>query len=277
MNFLIFIVTGLIVGSIVGLSGLGAGALLTPILIFLGLNPIIAIGTDIVYAAISKTYASLFHIKEKNVDFKTALFLLLGSIPGVLSGRLFIILIQRNLGLQGLSSVLQIMLGIVLILLSMISIINTLWKSIKQKNTIPEEIEKYFKEIWEKEKEDLTMESVFSNNQVSVIVSAFIVGFFVQLVSIGSGVLITFILLSFLSPKKVVGTELFYASILLVISSIFYMQMGYVNYSVLFLILAGSIIGIPFGVLNAKRLPQHILKFLLHCIILFSGIMMLVE
>ena len=75
-NYLIFILVGLIVGLLVGISGMGGGALMTPLLILLGINYFIAIGTSLVYMAITKTFGTILHHKKGHVNIKLGLILL---------------------------------------------------------------------------------------------------------------------------------------------------------------------------------------------------------
>src|SRR3954447_10400259 len=78
------IVMGLLVGFMVGLTGVGGAALLTPILILLGISPSIAVGTDLVYNSITKLFGTVQHWRQRTIDFKLARYLATGSIPGVI-------------------------------------------------------------------------------------------------------------------------------------------------------------------------------------------------
>ena len=92
-------ITGLFVGFLVGLTGMGGGALLTPILIFLfGFQPSLAIGTDIAYAAITKVFGSWRHLKQGSVDRRVALWLALGSVPAGVLGATAVNFIKQNYG-----------------------------------------------------------------------------------------------------------------------------------------------------------------------------------
>lgn len=79
-----FVVAGLVVGFIVGMTGVGGGSLMTPILLWFGINPATAVGTDLLYAAITKSGGVLVHRKNDNIDWKVTGLLTLGSVPAVL-------------------------------------------------------------------------------------------------------------------------------------------------------------------------------------------------
>ncbi|RMW21785.1 hypothetical protein ALO97_02688 [Pseudomonas syringae pv. tagetis] len=79
-----FVVAGLVVGFIVGMTGVGGGSLMTPILLWFGINPATAVGTDLLYAAITKSGGVLVHRRNDNIDWKVTGLLTLGSVPAVL-------------------------------------------------------------------------------------------------------------------------------------------------------------------------------------------------
>ena len=81
-----FVVVGLIVGALVGFTGMGGGAVTTPLLILFGLPPVKAIGSDLVYSAITKTVGSASHARQRNVDWRVALWLAAGSVPASVLG-----------------------------------------------------------------------------------------------------------------------------------------------------------------------------------------------
>ncbi|OPG76322.1 hypothetical protein B1218_26725, partial [Pseudomonas ogarae] len=77
------VVAGLVVGFIVGMTGVGGGSLMTPILLWFGINPATAVGTDLLYAAITKSGGVLVHAKNRNIDWAITGWLTLGSVPAV--------------------------------------------------------------------------------------------------------------------------------------------------------------------------------------------------
>src|SRR5690606_11701019 len=79
-----YVIAGLVVGFIVGMTGVGGGSLMTPILLYFGVPPASAVGTDLLYAAITKTGGIHVHHKKRNIDWGLAGYLALGSLPAAL-------------------------------------------------------------------------------------------------------------------------------------------------------------------------------------------------
>ncbi len=89
---------GLVVGFLVGLTGTGGGALMTPLLILFGwAPPMVAVGTDLVWSTITKATGAGLHLRQKSVDFALVKRLLIGSVPGALAG-VFLLAHVRALG-----------------------------------------------------------------------------------------------------------------------------------------------------------------------------------
>ena len=78
------IVMGLFIGFLVGMTGVGGAALLTPILILLGINPSIAVGTDLIYNSVTKFFGSIQHWRRKSINFQLVKYLAIGSIPSAI-------------------------------------------------------------------------------------------------------------------------------------------------------------------------------------------------
>ena len=113
----LFVTLGFVVGFLVGLTGIGGGALMTPSLIFLGVEPIVAVGTDLLYAFITKIFGSFFHKRNGNVNFNIALRLFLGSLPAIIFGTFLLEVINKEV----LNTYVTLILAFVLIFSSLIS------------------------------------------------------------------------------------------------------------------------------------------------------------
>ncbi|WP_163029880.1 sulfite exporter TauE/SafE family protein, partial [Pseudomonas viridiflava] len=109
-----FVVAGLVVGFIVGMTGVGGGSLMTPILLWFGINPATAVGTDLLYAAITKSGGVLVHRKNDNIDWKITGLLTLGSVPAVLLTLWF--LSTLHAAPDALNAIIKQALGFVLLL-----------------------------------------------------------------------------------------------------------------------------------------------------------------
>ena len=98
-DLILFLLIGIIVGYLVGFTGIGGGVLMTPVLILMGVPPIVAIGTNLLYAALTKLLASFLHYREDNIDLAMVKTLLLGSIPGSVAGILVTSYLLDHVGL----------------------------------------------------------------------------------------------------------------------------------------------------------------------------------
>jgi len=87
---------GFVVGVAIGLTGIGGGVLMAPSLIFLGVEPVITIGTDLVYAAVTKGLGAYYHNKKGNINSNIALKLFLGSFPAVVMGSIILRTVNRE-------------------------------------------------------------------------------------------------------------------------------------------------------------------------------------
>src|SRR5437588_7145327 len=90
---------GLFIGVLIGLTGMGGGSLLAPIMIlFFRIPPVWAVGTDIAYSTVTKAVGSIVHIRQKNVDFKVALWLACGSVPATIASIFLVQYIRKHYG-----------------------------------------------------------------------------------------------------------------------------------------------------------------------------------
>src|SRR3954469_8439305 len=95
----VIVVFGFCVGILVGMTGIGGGSIMTPLLILvLGIKPVVAVGTDLAYAAITKTLGGWRHMRQGNVDQRISAWLALGSIPGLLGGVIVLNRIHESYG-----------------------------------------------------------------------------------------------------------------------------------------------------------------------------------
>ncbi|MDK2870378.1 MAG: uncharacterized protein PWP39_1613 [Pyrococcus sp.] len=118
MDF-IFIFLGFLVGFLVGLTGIGGGSLMTPSLIFLGVEPVVAVGTDLLYSAVTKVFGVIFHGRHGRIRYDIAVRLLLGGLPAVVLGGIILRFVDKEVLNDGLT----ILLGIILVLSSLLSLL----------------------------------------------------------------------------------------------------------------------------------------------------------
>src|SRR5271169_3547697 len=125
MDFRISIL-GFVVGLLVGLTGMGGGAVMTPALILLGLaRPVIAVGTDLVWGTLTKAVGALVHCRQKTVDFTIVRRLAIGSIPGALAGLALLAYLHKH-GVEAMDRVILRMLAIALICVAMSLFVRTM-------------------------------------------------------------------------------------------------------------------------------------------------------
>jgi uncharacterized membrane protein YfcA len=262
---------GLLIGLLVGLTGMGGGSLLAPIMIlFFRIPPVWAIGTDIAYSTITKAVGSLVHIRQKTVNFQIALWLACGSVPSTLLSIGLVQYLRTHYHSLVDGFILRV-LGITLMIVAVLLLLKPLiMKGVEQRNlkrrklvTLNEEQEEKGTNRWEQRYRPL----------VTIVVGA-AVGFLVGLTSVGSGTLII-VSLAFmfprLGPRELVGTDIFQAFMLLASGVIGYLLSGTINWPMVLLLLIGSLPGVFLGSRLSKYIPDNILRPLLASVLAFSG------
>ncbi|MCV4342659.1 sulfite exporter TauE/SafE family protein [Pseudomonas capsici] len=238
-----FVVAGLVVGFIVGMTGVGGGSLMTPILLWFGINPATAVGTDLLYAAITKSGGVLVHQKNKNIDWKITGWLTMGSVPAVLLTLWF--LSSLDSAPDALNAIIKQALGIVLLLTAMAVL-----------------FKKRLLAFAHSRDNGLSFFSGSSLNALTV-VTGLILGTMVALTSIGAGALGTvalFILYPLLATRRLVGTEIAHAVPLTLVAGLGHASMGNMNWELLGWLLLGSLPGIYLGSHMAGRVSDELLR-----------------
>jgi uncharacterized membrane protein YfcA len=246
------ILSGLVVGLIVGLTGVGGGSLMTPLLITVfKLNPAVAIGTDLWFAAITKVSGSVAHHRAGHVDYRITGLLLAGSLPAALAT----IALMHATGLtKGWASALTFALGIALLLTAVTVAYRRAWQSVGLK------LERW---IPDNRKPALT------------VASGALLGVLVSLSSIGAGAIgATLILLLYprLEAKRLVGTDIAHAVPLTLVAGIGHATLGHVDWPLLAALLMGSIPGIWVGAHLTTRLPDALVRTLLCVSLVTAGL-----
>ena len=264
---------GLLIGFLVGLTGMGGGSLLAPIMIlFFRIPPVWAVGTDIAYSTVTKALGSVVHIRQKNVNFKVALWLACGSVPATLLSVGLVQYIRKHYGAV-VNGVILHALGFTLVLVAVLLILKPF-------------IMRYFdqRRIEKQKQEALTgeMGSAEQANKwekwyrpvVTALVGA-VVGFLVGLTSVGSGTLII-VSIAFLFPrltsKELVGTDIFQAFMLLASGAIAYFIAGTINWPIVGMLLIGSLPGVYLGSKSSKFIPERYMRPVLATVLAISGL-----
>jgi uncharacterized membrane protein YfcA len=251
-----YTVLGLLTGLLVGMTGMGGGSLMTPLLVFLfGVPPTTAIGTDIAHGAAFKTVSAVQHRRMGNVRARLAGWMFLGSAPLSLVGVWAAVQITERYG-DDIESVMGQVLGGALLF----GAIGLVAKSLVQAETTG----------------DANWKLTVRDKVAAVLIGAF-GGFIVGLTSVGSGVFfgLTLLVLFPLRAHKVVGTDIFHAAALLYVAGMGHWIAGNVDFALLGWLLLGSIPGVLLGGRLSIRIPEPTLRLLLAGVLGLAGIKLL--
>ena len=246
-----FTLTGLLIGAIVGLTGMGGGSLMTPILVILfGFKPTYAVGTDIVHGAIFKSFGAVRHRRLGTVHARLTAWMFLGSGPMSLLG----VYVSHQIHAE---NVMSYAIGAALV----VGGLGFLAKSFIQRGTKPS---------------DAPFLLSTRDKAIAVAIGA-VFGFVVGLTSVGSGTFfgLVMVLVYPLTMAKIVGTDIFHAAALLWVAGVGHMIAGNVDYHATVWLLTGSIPGVLISSRFTVRLPDVILRIALGTVLLLSGLKLL--
>ena len=254
----LYTVSGFLVGLIVGVTGVGGGSLMTPLLVLIfGVSPATAVGTDLLYASLTKALGGWVHGRNGTVEWKVVGLLGLGSLPAAL----LTITLLKFLALdeKSLRTLVTSVLSIALLLTAAALLLKDWIRKIALR-------------------EDGTVYELHHRHlPAATIVTGAIVGALVTISSIGAGVLGTVALL-FLYPRlsavKVVGTDIAHAVPLTAVAGMGHMALGTVDFVLLGSLLLGSLPGIYIGSHASARVPERILRPILASMLLVIGLRM---
>ncbi len=251
----LIVLFGLGVGILVGLTGIGGGSLMAPLLILgAGVQPVVAIGTDLAYGAITKTVGGWRHLRAGTVDMGLSIWLAVGSVPGSLVG---VYALDRLHGAYG-EDFDPILLTLVASMLLVVAIA-ILFRAL------------FLTKLISRERD--TVELRRGTKILAVGIGA-VIGVLLGLTSVGSGALIglALILIFQMTPHRVVGTDVFHAAVLLWVAGFAHFVSGNVDLLLTANILAGSIPGVWFGAWLMQRVPSNGLRPVLGCVLLGSAL-----
>ncbi len=252
------ILAGLTVGLLVGLTGMGAGSLMTPILISVfGIPATTAVGTDLIYASITKCFGGARHLQLKNVNMELVKWFAVGSVPAALLGTYSL----YNLFGDDVSSWLPDAIGIMLLLVGIAVVIRTFVtiRGVMDANKLP------------------TDGPLNRNHKIAALVIGLVFGFLLGLTSVGSGVFfgMTMVTIFPLSARKVVGTDIVHGAMVTLAAALGTILWGTPDFSVVGAILIGSIPGILIGSHFTARLNQKMLRSSIGTVLALSGLKLL--
>ena len=236
------IISGFAVGLLVGVTGVGGGSLMTPLLTLgFGYSPTVAVGTDLAFAAVTKSVGTLVHGRYGQVHWRAVASLCAGSLPAALVTLLFI----RHVGpaSHGLMHAIRIIIGVsVLLTVLALALRTPILNRLSRCGAYP----------------------LRGRTQIlATIVAGAVLGVLITLSSIGAGAIgatLIFLLYPTLAPAEVAGTDIAYAVPLTVVAAAGHWWLGHLDWPLLGALLLGSVPGIWLGARVARALPQRYVR-----------------
>jgi uncharacterized membrane protein YfcA len=250
----IYIFSGLLVGFIVGLTGVGGGSLMTPILLYFGISPSHAVGTDLLYAAITKSGGVYVHSKKRNIDWRMTGLLAIGSLPA--SAITLYVLHYGGFDIAKVNTFIKVALGYALVFTSLAILFKKKLVEYAHRN-----------DVW--------ITRMSAREQINMtILTGVVLGTVVTITSIGAGAIGTvalFLLYPMLPTSRLVGTEIAHAVPLTLLAGLGHAGAGAIDWQLLANLLIGSLPGIYVGSHLANRVADHYLRPALAGMLLFVG------
>jgi uncharacterized membrane protein YfcA len=250
-----FSAAGLFVGLLVGISGVGGSSILAPVLIlFLGVKPIVAIGTDLVYSVPTKVLAAFVHWRAGNVDKRIVFALVAGGVPGVIAGLLVVAWVRAHMPVAEFNAEAKHWIGIAILLASA----GALAAQVFARRTSP-------------------LEDAPALDRAAVARMAgagFAVGWLVSMTSVGSGS-VTLPLLMFALPRatlrRLIGSDIVYAACIIPVAAAGHSLAGNVDWRASASLLVGSLPGVYFGSKLCARIDESYLRPVIIGVLIFAG------
>ncbi len=244
-----YVVSGLLVGLLVGLTGVGGGSLMTPLLTAVfGISPSVAVGTDLAFAAITKGAGTVVHRLRKSVDWNIVKLMCLGSVPASILTSFLLYALDIHKAEKGSTVDLFIRYSIaVCVLLTAASLIF-------KKRII----------AWQQAHPGRQLHGL--KLTAATVGAAAIIGFLVTVSSIGAGAIGATVLIMLyprLQPSEVAGTDIAYAVPLTAVAAMGHVILGTLNWGLLAALLLGSIPGISIGSYLSRSVPERLLRGIL--------------
>jgi uncharacterized membrane protein YfcA len=244
-----FVVLGLVVGVLVGMTGVGAGSLVTPALALSGVPPAIAVGTDLAYAAVSKSFGALAHRLQRTLDLQVVARLAMGSVPAAA----ITICLMAASGVHAKSGFITLALAVALVLTAVALLVG--------RARVAALAARY--------------ETRVAPMRGSLTVAAgAVLGVLVTVSSVGAGALGAVLLVALypnMPTARIAGVDIAHAVPLTLVAGLGHLWLGTVNFTLVANLLLGSVPGIVAGSLLAGGLPDHLVRRLLALVLLYAG------
>ncbi|WP_414586051.1 sulfite exporter TauE/SafE family protein [Scytonema sp. PCC 10023] len=255
MNYSLLPLFSFFIGIIVGLTGIGGASLITPMLIFLfQVPPSIAVSSDVVAATLMKFVGGFKHWKQQTVDVQVVKWLAFGSVPGSLFGVGILHFVKRT-GDHNLDHMMLQLVGMMILFVTLSALAQLLLLTFFPNVKLPE-LPKF----------DLKTKL---GRALAMSVGA-VLGCLVGLTSVSSGSMFALVLIAFfqLDARKLVGTDISQAAILLFFTALGHLTLGTVDWSLVLPIWLGSVPGVLVGAKLCQLAPQRPLRFIIYTLLL---------
>jgi uncharacterized membrane protein YfcA len=245
----LYVLSGVLVGALVGFTGVGGGSLMTPLLILVfGIHPSSAVGTDLLYAAATKTAGSAVHGFNKTIDWKVVGLLALGSVP--LTALTVLTLFEMGVHTRTVQHMMTNVLGVALLLTA---------------------ASLFLREPIRRLQERRSWELPARRAAVLTVATGAILGVLVTISSVGAGAIgVTALVFLYpkLSARRIVGSDIAHAVPLTLLAGIGHSVLGTINWQILASLLCGSIPAITLSSIIAARVPDKAVRFSLASVLL---------
>lgn len=252
----VIVLAGLTVGFLIGLTGVGGGTLLTPLLIFLGIQPTIAVGSDLFYGSITKLVGAYQHSKRGSIHWDWVRYMAMGSVPASIGAVYLLHLVRSQYG--SAEGMVRLSLGVVLLLAAILTLGNEIYSRFRRQAASPEPVDP-------------------RAHAGKIVLLGAAVGFMVGLTSLGSGAIVAVALmaLSRLPATRIVGTDVAHALVLVSAAALAHWQLGTVDIPLAANLLIGSLPGVVVGSRLAYCTPAQPLKFGMALLVLAGALKMI--
>jgi len=250
------VVVGFVVGTLVGLSGVGGGSLVTPLLVLaLGVPPAIAVSADLLHSVPTKILGAIVHHRQGTVEWRLVRLLALGGVPGALLGIGALALLQHHGGLVAVNTLMRHALAVLLAIAALAMLLRPF---LGRRDERGGEQSDHSLVIWQ---------------DVRVIALGGMVGLLVSVTSIGSGSLtvpLLYFLVGGLSLRRLVGADVAFAAILVPVAAAGHWQLGHVDVRLAANLVLGSLPGVVLGSRLCARVPDVWFRPAMAGILLFA-------
>ena len=244
---------GLVVGFLIGFSGIGGGSLMTPLLILLfKINPLIAVGTDLLYNAPTKLLGAIVHSRQKTVNWRLVGFLAAGGIGGALIALIALFFARQHLDVRSLDRAIRHAVGIAVIGSAVLILVAPFFRPSKNREAT------------------LAALSV----RAKLIAIGVLVGVVVTITSIGAGaVTLPLLLLMFpsIEAQILVGSDVAFGAVIVPVAAAGHWSLGTINLAICGMLLIGSLPGVYIGSRVSKVLPLKYLRPALAGVLILAG------